>query len=44
MLVKENMKSHDPKSPFLIGNSLPGDIIHEARQKSWLDRQMRLEV
>ena len=37
-LVKENMKKHDPKSPFLIGNNLPGDVIHEAEQKSWMDR------
>ena len=43
-LVRENMKQHDPKSPFLIGNSLPGDAIHEAEQKSWLDLQMRLEL
>jgi hypothetical protein len=38
------MKKHNPKSPFLIGNSLPGDVIHEAEQKSWLDMQMRLEI
>ena len=38
--VKENRKKHDPKSPFLIGNSQPGDVIHEAEQKSWIDHQM----
>ena len=43
-LVRENMKRHDPKSPFLIGNSQPGDVIHKAEQKSWLDLQMRLEL
>ena len=43
-LVRENMKKHDLKSPFLIGNSQPGDVIHEAEQKSWLDLQMRLEI
>ena len=43
-LVKENMKLHDPKSPFLTGNSRPGDVIHEAEQKSWLDPQIRLEI
>ena len=42
-LVRENMKRHDPKSPFLTGGSEPGDVIHEAEQKSWIDRQMRLE-
>lgn len=42
--VKENRKKHDPMSPFLIGNSQPGDVIHEAEQKSWIDLQMRLEI
>ena len=42
-LVKENMKMHDPTSPFLIGHSQPDDVIHEAEQKSWLDLQMRLD-
>ncbi|MCM1175608.1 MAG: DUF1848 domain-containing protein [Blautia sp.] len=41
--VKENRKKHDPDSPFLIGGTMPGDVIHEAVQKSWLDRQMRFE-
>ncbi len=43
-LVRENMKKHDPKSPFLIGESMTGDVIHEAEQKSWIDRQMSLEL
>ena len=43
-LVKLNMRRHDPQSPFLIGGSMPGDVIHEAKQESWLDLQMRLEV
>lgn len=41
-LVKENMRKHDPISPFLLGKSMPGDVIHEAQQRSWIDRQMRL--
>ena len=41
--VLRNMRMHDPKSPFLIGNSMPGDMIHPAKQKSWIDPQMRLE-
>ena len=41
-LVKENMRKHDPASPFLLGGNMPGDVIHEAQQKSWIDRQMRL--
>lgn len=43
-IVRENMKRHNPKSPFLIGNSEPGDLIHEAEQKSWLDVQMKLDI
>jgi len=37
------MKNHDPQSPFLIGNTLPADVIHRAKQKSWIDPQMRME-
>lgn len=43
-LVKENMRKHDPKSPFLLGNLNPEDVIHEADQSSWIDRQMRLDI
>lgn len=42
-LVRENMKRHDPKSPFLLGRSMPEDVIHEAKQKSWIDGQMTLD-
>ena len=41
-IVLQNMKRHDPKSPFLTGASLPGDIIHQAKQRSWIDPQLRL--
>lgn len=40
--VIENMRKHDPRSPFLIGNIEEGDVIHEAEQFSWKERQMRL--
>ena len=43
-LVKHNMKKHDPKSPFLIGHLHPDDNIHEAKQESWLDNQLRLDI
>ena len=43
-LVRQNMKKHDPKSPFLLGNLNPEDVIHEADQRSWIDRQMRLDI
>ena len=42
-LVMENMKRHDPKSPFLIGGATSEDVIHEAGQKSWIDKQLRMD-
>ncbi len=41
-LVKENIKKHNPDSPFLIGDIEPDDKITEANQKSWriIDNQM----
>lgn len=41
--VARSMRLHDPDSPLLIGNLHPEDIIHSARQVSWIDPQMRLE-
>lgn len=43
-MVRVNMRKHDPKSPFLIGNAMLGDVIHEAKQASWLDYQLRLDL
>jgi hypothetical protein len=40
--VHENVRLHDPLSPFLIGGFREGDQIHEARQESYLDGQLRL--
>jgi DNA repair photolyase len=40
--VRQNMRKHDPLSPLLIGHLMPGDTVHEAKQESWIDRQMRL--
>ena len=40
--VAKNQKLHDPASPFLIGGSLPGDKLHIAEQKSWVDNQLEL--
>ena len=34
-LVKENIKKHNPNSPFLIGELEAEDKITEANQKSW---------
>lgn len=41
-LILDNMKLHNPDSPFLLGDSMPDDVIHEAEQDSWIDRQLRL--
>ena len=35
---------HDPESPFLIGNYMDGDNIHDVPQKSWIDEQMSLDL
>ena len=40
--VKRNMASHNPRSPFLVGELQEGDMIHEAKQSSWLNPQMSL--
>ena len=40
--VKAGMRAHDPNSPFLIGNAMPGDVVREAVQRSWISGQMSL--
>ena len=42
--VVENMRRHDPSSPFLIGNSEDDDRIHKAAQKSFISGQMRIKI
>ena len=39
-----NMKLHDPASPLLIGQVHPEDQIHDAKQKSWIDYQIRMDL
>ncbi len=34
-MVMDNVKKHDPNSPFLIGGSMSDDIISLSKQKSW---------
>ena len=41
--VRANLQKHDPDSPILIGNLLPGDRIHMARQQSWRNRQISFD-
>ncbi len=40
--VRRNRRRHNPDSPFLTGEWEEGDVLHEARQESWLDRQISL--
>ena len=42
--VLENMRLHDPKSPFLIGGYRPGDRVHDVQQKSWISDQTSMEI
>ena len=44
MIVRENYRHHDPKSPFITGGSLPEDVIHQAEQKSYINGQMTLDL
>lgn len=41
-LISANVRKHDPNSPFMLGNSMPGDEVHEAVQESWIDKQLSL--
>ena len=43
-LVHANRKMHDPKSPLLIGHVRREDVIHQAKQSSWIDPQLRLDL
>lgn len=38
--VRANLLKHDPESPMLLGNLQPGDMVHDAKQESWLERQI----
>ena len=40
-LVRQNMRRHDPDSPFLIGHEMEGDRITLARQERFISDQMR---
>ena len=43
-VVLAQSRLHDPSSPFLIGNYMEGDVVHDVPQRSWIDGQMRLEL
>ena len=40
--VRENMRRHNPNSPLLLGELTRDDVIHEAKQESFKDLQMKL--
>ena len=40
--VRRAMAQHDPASPLLVGHLLPGDVIRDAKQTSWLDGQLMI--
>lgn len=40
--VRDNMKRHNPNSPFLIGGNMDGDVVKGARQESFIDGQVTL--
>lgn len=39
LIVMQQSSLHDPGSPFLIGNYMDGDRIHDVPQTSWIDWQ-----
>lgn len=40
--VEENMRLHNPKSPFLIGEQQPQDVIKDVKQESYYNGQLTL--
>lgn len=42
--VRRNMTRHDPKSPLLIGYVEPGDQVYDAKQESWIDGQIAMDI
>lgn len=39
-IVRQNMKKHNPNSPFLIGGAMEGDILKEAKQETYINGQL----
>ena len=35
---------HDPDSLLLIGHLMPGDQVHDTKQKSWIAPQLTMEL
>lgn len=43
-VVLAQSRLHDPESPFLIGNYMEGDRIHDVPQTSWIDGQTSMFI
>ena len=43
-VVRRNMKLHDPASPLLIGHVGPDDRVYDAKQESWIDPQIAMDI
>lgn len=42
-IVQAQMKRHDPNSPLLIGQIEPDDVVYDAKQVSWVQKQLRFD-
>ena len=42
--VRKNVTAHDPHSPLLIGHLMPDDQVHDAKQESWIDHQVSMDL
>ena len=40
--VAANFRLHDAESPYPVGGAIEGDVIHDARQVSWIEHQMSI--
>lgn len=43
-VVVNNMKKHNPDSPFLIGDLQADDVITDAHQKSYINAQLQFDI
>lgn len=43
-IVRNNMRQHNPQSPLLIGELMPGDVEKEVHQQAYCHGQMMLEL
>lgn len=43
-IVQQNMRQHNPASPFLIGGFREDDVLKEAKQESYIEHQLKLQL